>query len=467
MKSWEISSGVNGKLIYLNSVGYLPKRKQLNEAGECQPAKVIRGDPGAAAGQSFTAHDAAGARTNVRSPKGIDELIYSFEAAARRKYLASIQIAKAKTPSGWFQHYLEDRIVPSFKRIGFDDCLTRALFLMAAPSWEILGPISKSKHWCHPDLISEIEEIRGGILRKEARQRAAREWLVNAAHQDRFRAVKDLMDPVNLMDLLDNIATSWIILPRVYQHLEKHHSRYLPAYLRIIDREQNTECIRIFVGIMIHFTANFTLKFVAETHSKDILTKLLISGYEAMFWKNLRCPPEGLEDIAVFENFLNWINFFRARQGANDGINKRSTAGMEALQTNIFPSRSDRLPQWDDPSRDARLLLTLRHGSRGIQALLKYFDPGKPLTKASIGMPPHTQIKLQTLQSLFRSIKEGFHAESPRTQQSIRKFLVCLKSLINERLTPTSPSKNGCRNQLGFVGLRLSGMIQSLYDEIR
>jgi hypothetical protein len=428
---------------------------------------MIRGDPGAAAGQSFMADDETGARTNVSSPKGLDELIYSFEEAARKKYLTSIQSAKAKTPSEWFQHYLEDRILPSFKRIGFDDCLTRALFIVAAPAWEMLGPISKSKHWCHPNLIREIKEIRGGILLKEARRRAAREWFSEASHQDRLRAVKDQMHPGNLMGLLDDIATSWIVLPRVYQYLEKHHCRYLPAYLRLFDREKSSECIRIFVGIMIHFTANFTLKFAAETHSKDMLTELLISGYEAMFWKNLRCPPDGLEDIAVFKNFLNWINLFRSRQNAIDDIGKRKAAKMEAMQIKIFPSRNNQLPQRAASPLEGRFLLTLRHGSHGIQTLLKYFDTGPPLTKPSIGMQPHNQIKLQSLQSLFRSIKDGFHAESPRTQQSIRKFLVHLKSLFDKRLTPASPFKNGCRNLLGFVGPRLSGMIQSLYDEIR
>jgi hypothetical protein len=467
MKSWEISSGVNGKLIYLNSVGYLPKRRQPNESRNCRPPNTIRGDPATAADQSFMADDETGARTNLRPPKRVDELIYSFEEAARNKYLASIQRAKAKTPCEWFQNYLEDRILPSFKRIGFDESLTRALFIMAAPAWEMLGPISKSKHWCHPNLIREIEEIRGGILLKEARRRAAREWFAEASHQDLLRAVKDQMDPRNLMGLLDDIATSWIVLPRVYQYLEKHHCRYLPAYLRLVDREKSTECIRIFVGIMIHFTANFTLKFAAETHPKDVLTELLISGYEAMFWKTLRCPPDGLEDIAVFKNFLNWINFFRPRQDAIDGIGKITAAKMEAMQTRIFPSISNQLPQREASLQEGCFLLTLRHGSRGIQTLLKYFDPGPPLTRPPIGMQPHNQIKLQTLQSLFRSIKYGFHAESPRTQQSIREFLVHLKSLFNKRLTLTLPFKNGCRNLLGFVGPRLSGMIQSLYDEIR
>ena len=467
MKSWKISSGVKGKRIYLNSVGYLPKRRQPNESRDCRPPNTIRGDPGTAAGQSFMAGDETGSRTNLRPPKGVDELIQSFEKAARKKYLASIKSAEAKTPCEWFQHYLEDHILPSFKRIGFDESLTRALFTITAPAWEMLGPISKSQYWCHPNLIKEIEEIRSGILLKEARQRAAREWFAEASHQDLLDAVNDQMDPANLTGLLDDIATSWIILPRVYQYLEKHHCRYLPAYMRLVDREKSTECIRIFVGILVHYTANFTFKFAAETYPKDMLTELLFRGYEAMFWKNLRCPPDGLEDIAVFENFLNWINLFRARQGAIDSIGKRTAAKMEALLGKIFPSGSDQFPQREDPALEGRFLLTLRHGSRGIQALLKYFDPGAPLTKSPIGIQTHNPIKLHTLQSFFRAIKDGFHAESPRTQQSIRKFLVQLKSLFDERLTLSSPFKNGCRNLLGFVGPRLSKLIQSLCDEIR
>jgi hypothetical protein len=269
------------------------------------------------------------------------------------------------------------------------------------------------------------------------------------------------------MRLLNEISTSWIILPRVYHHLKKDHCRYLPAYLRFINKENNARCSRIFIRIIIHFTANFTLKFAAEIYPKDKVKQILVSGYEAMFWKNLRCPPDGLEEVFVFENFLNWIKVFHTRHNSVNGTENEMVSKMEAIQTKIFPLKSRKYPEQDDPVEDDRFLLSLRHGSRGIRALLRYFAQGHSFMKTAIGMRPQNQAELRTLQPFIQSIKNGFHAESPRTQQSILKFLAHLKSVFYDQQTLTSPVQNGSRSLIWFIGPRAVDMIKKLCDEIQ
>jgi hypothetical protein len=241
----------------------------------------------------------------------------------------------------------------------------------------------------------------------------------------------------------------------------------LPAYLRFINRETNAACSRIFIRILVHFTANFTLKFAAKIHPKDRVKEILVSGYEAMFWKNLRCPPEGLEEVSVFENFLNWIKVFQTRHHPVNGIENEMVSKMAAIQTKIFPLKSRKYPERDGPVEDDRFLLTLRHGSRGIRVLLRHFAQGHSFIKIGIGIPPQNQAELFDLQSFIRSVKNRFSSESPRTQQSILKFLSHLKSVFYEQQTLTSPVRNGCRSLIWFVGPRAVDMIQKFCGEIQ
>jgi hypothetical protein len=82
-------------------------------------------------------------------------------------------------------------------------------------------------------------------------------------------------------------------------------------------------------------------------------------------------------------------------------------------------------------------------------------------------MSPQNLPELLTLQSFIQSVKNGFNAESPRTQQSIRKFLKHLKSVLYLRQTLTFPVRNGCRSVIWFAGPRAVDMIQNLCDEIQ
>ena len=186
-----------------------------------------------------------------------------------------------------------------------------------------------------------------------------------------------------------------------------------------------------------------------------------------MFWKNLRCPPEGLEEVFVFENFLNWIKMFQTRHHPVTGTDDEMVRKMAVMQTKILPFRNSGYPQQDGPVADDRFLLALRHGSRGIRALLNYFSQENAFIKTAISMPPQNLPELLTLQSFIQSVRNGFNAESPRTQQSIRKFLAHLKSILYLRHALTSPVRAGCRSVIWFAGPRAVNMVQNLCDEIQ
>ena len=235
----------------------------------------------------------------------------------------------------------------------------------------------------------------------------------------------------------------------------------------------NVDAIRLKVGDNISgvvIDEKITVKLVSGTLivlSKDKVKEILVSDYEAMFWKNLRCPPDGLEEVSVFENFLNWIKVFQTRHSPVNDIENEMVRKMAAMQAKIFPLKSRVSPGRDGPVEGDRFLLTLRHGSHGIRALLRYFCQGHSFLKAAIGKPPQNQSELLSLQSLIQSIKNGFNSESPRTQQSILKFLAHLKSVFCVKQDLSTPVRNGCRSLIRFVGPRTVDMIQKLCDEIQ
>ena len=57
-----------------------------------------------------------------------------------------------------------------------------------------------------------------------------------------FRAYHDEF----YFDLLDDISTPWIILPRAFRFLKKSQCHYLPVYLKTIDRENRELCLKLF-----------------------------------------------------------------------------------------------------------------------------------------------------------------------------------------------------------------------------
>ncbi len=151
MNPKENSSGIERKVVDLLAAGYYQKELgHLNSRSRLPPHYHAKTEGQDSEPLNHRPPDVA-TRSSPCCTASLDEQIRVLEAAARRKYLTAIHTIKPELPSRWFRQYLENRILPTFSRIGFDDGLTRALFSLAASSWQWMGPVGQSRHWCHPD----------------------------------------------------------------------------------------------------------------------------------------------------------------------------------------------------------------------------------------------------------------------------------------------------------------------------
>jgi hypothetical protein len=396
-----------------------------------------------------------------------DTQIESHAEEAREKFYAAIQgMPEVELPL-WLNRLLERSIIPTLKRIGFDESFCWVLFKMAAPSWELLGPITDEEIWLHPILMKDIEKIRSGILWKTRKNSEYLSVLAGMNSQDLHSLAKKSTDPANLFALLEDISTPWIILPRAYDHLEKHHSHFLRGYLKYLNREQNSEFTRILTRIITEFIGNYTLKFINKIHPKDEMIDAIFYGYATMFWENLRRPSNGLEDGRNFENFLHWVKNFKNRFFYINCDMAMTIESMEDGKEKAFPVMNAFGLACDTPDDPDRFLVTLRHGSPGIEAAIKYFAIGSPLLKdATDGHLPYTAVPA-ALSVLFREIKKHYHTETLRAQEFIREFLLKLGAAYD--LTPINPvsADRQLPEQLRFVGPRVLSMVHDLSKTIR
>jgi len=331
----------------------------------------------------------------------------AFENIARHEYLKiSKSLSFPKLPP-WFRQRLEQSILPTLNRIGFDESFGRILFAMAASPWQVMGPANKKIRVFHPGIDQEIEEIRRGLLMQA-----------------------------------NEIATPWIVLPRAFSFLKEQDGRYLPAYLKTIDRETNEHCLKLFIRIAVEFVGNYALKFANNRYPPNQLAKLLYYGFSAMLWKNLRCPPEGMENCAVFDNFFKWINMLARKSDFLGREEMKSIDQMIEMKTTAFPTRN--FAHLKNHSREdaSHFVVTLRHGYLGIAAVLKYFgmDQFSETRLARDGFPGRSM--LNELHGLLHAIQTSYHSESIRTQEYIKQFLCRLESICDLMPSDLHPTAN-------------------------
>ena len=234
--------------------------------------------------------------------------------------------------------------------------------------------------------------------------------------------------PENLFDLLDEITTPWIILPRAFRFLKKRQCNYLPAYLKTIDRKIDESCLKLFSRIVVEFMGNYTLKFADRHHPLDRLTKLMFYGYSAQFWKTLRCPPEKLESSAAFDNFLTWICRLMRKSDFLGTEGSTSISRMIKMKSMIFPARNCSCQQISGRLDISPFIVTLRHGSMGIVTILKYFGVDQFLETRQIGDRFACQSVQEEVHSLLQIIQAKYHIESMQTKRYIKLFTEHLKS---------------------------------------
>jgi hypothetical protein len=368
----------------------------------------------------------------------------AFENIARHEYLKiSNSLSFPKLPP-WFRQRLEQSILPTLNRIGFDESFGRILFAIAASPWKLMGPANEKIRVFHPGIDQKIEEIRRGLLMKAKEINETFLWYAGTQPSSIPETIKNNMSSENLFDLPDKIATPWIVLPRAFSFLKEQDSRYLPAYLKTIDRETNEYCLKLFIRIAVEFVGNYALKFANNRYPPDQLAKLLFYGFSAMLWKNLRRPPEGMENCAVFDNVLNWINMLARKSDFLGREEMKSIDQMIKMKTTAFPTRNFALLK--NRSRDdmSHFVVTLRHGYPGISAVLKYFGMDQfSETRLADERLPGTSM-LSELHGLLQAIQTSYHSESKPTKEYIKQFLYRLESicdLMQSDLHPT-PTAN-------------------------
>ncbi len=395
-----------------------------------------------------------------------EKRIKSLEEEARGKYLSAIQAIPKVELSDWFIRLLENRIIPALRQIGIDDSFGWLFFKMAAPAWESMGPITDKEVWFHPIVIKNIEEIRNGILSKEQRGSESLSLLIGMPPQDLHSFVKERMYPESLVLLLNDISTSWIILPRVYDHLEEHHSQYLLGYLKYLDNETNPEFRKILSRITIEFVGNYTLKYISDIHPKGQMIDALFYGYAAMFWRNLRSPPNGFEDGLICKHFLYWMKSFQKRFGSINNDMARTIKDMEVEREKAFPVFNTFGLARDSHEDTGRFLITLRHGHQGIKAVIKYLGIGGALLKDMTDGCIAYEAVPKALIVLLREIKKRYPIESPKTKEFIREFLMKLRADYDLKRINSVSTRAELSEQLRFVGPRVLGLIHDLTRSI-
>jgi hypothetical protein len=357
-----------------------------------------------------------------------DEQLLALERIARCQYAKILESLTFKKPPRWFDQMLDHSILPTLQRIGFEEPISKAVFKIASSSWKLMGPLSEKIVAFYPTIHQEIEEVRQGLALKTCKGSDMLPRLTGARPQRISGTIRDIASPENLLELINEIATPWIILPRASRFLQKSHCRYLPVYLKTIERETRDLCLKLFSRITVEFVGNFSLKFADRHHPPDQLAKLLFYGYSALFWKTLRRPPENMANHAAFDNFYNWIYRFVHRSDFLGNEELASVSYMLKMKTMIFPARNFSSPQTHCEPNISRFIVTLRHGCIGIVTILKYFGVDQFLeTRQSASRFACPSIQKE-VRRLLHIIPTKYHLESKQTRENIKLFIECLRS---------------------------------------
>jgi hypothetical protein len=367
---------------------------------------------------------------------------------------------------GWFIRQLDNKIIPALTRIGFDETFARTLFQAAASGWQRMGHSTNKCIWFHPDITRSIETIRNEMISKSGSNpvRFSPSGVSNSSGLR--KSANNIVDEDDPSAIRQDRTSSWIILPRVYHFLEGEHSKYLLCYLDYLENEPSSEFRRILARITIEFVGNYAFKYRSKILSGCRMDTALFYGYAAMFWKNLRNPPQGFEDDLVFSHCLRWIKLFHSRCAELNSDLAVYISQMETYQQKAM-LMEDALHTPDNDHQDlGRILVTLRHGSPGRHAAIDYManwlnSTGRDQADrlSFVAMPV-------ALNKLFHTIKKQHPAEPPGTQKLMRKFLHKLKDNFAAKGADGIGNSNPSSEQLRFVVGRVLGLVDGLVGAI-
>ena len=356
----------------------------------------------------------------------------AHENIARHKFSNIKSNLKLELFPSWLDRKLGQSILPTLQRIGFDAQIARALFELTPADWKFMGPVNEKVIVFRPEINHDIAEVIAGLERRVVKNSGNSPRLEGTSPAFMTGTISDRASPEYLFELLDEIDTSWITLPRAFRFLEKEHSGYLPQYLKTLDRDTSESCLKVFSRIITEFMGNFALKFADRHHSPDQIEKLLFYGYSAMYWKTLRKPPTTMENSAAFDHFLNWISRLARRSSFLGSEAVRSVNQMIKFKSEVFPKTKNHQLQTCSWQSKSRFVITLRHGPLGIAAMLNFMGIDQFLKTRQIHGQSPFQSNQNELYRLLHTIQIGYYSESRKTRGYIRQFIGHLKSAYGQ-----------------------------------
>ncbi len=232
---------------------------------------------------------------------------------ARQKYEKALSQLRTEKCSLWFQHFLDETVIPQLQQIGFTPELIQALFEIAAPSWQKMGKGVYSCHWINPKLTQSLETIREGVINSAAKAKYQKTCMKNIPPQELHTHIQRANKPENLLSILDDIYSSWIILPRAFPLLEEKEGCCLISYLNYLNKEDTPEFKRILSRIITEFIANYSLKFASTNQPIQAVIKTIFYGYLTMFYVNSMSPSQEYKVMNLHCNFMIWLETFQKR----------------------------------------------------------------------------------------------------------------------------------------------------------
>jgi len=392
----------------------------------------------------------------------VSRAIEEYESRAWRSCDTSLKSMTLPKMPRWFDSVLNTRILPVLSEIGMDVSFARALLQMAMPAWELIGPMNDKTVFYEPEALSELQEVEQSLLRKAENIYATRFWPSLKAPQDFLNTVKQSLHPRNLFGLLDEVSIPWIILPRAYRSLKREHCRYLPLYLDMIVQSKNEQSLDKWIRIVIEFLANYSIKFANSACPGEKVRDFMVNGYEAMFWRNLKSPPAGFEDIRVFEHYYSWMTHSGSGLEVLDTLVPPAINRMKSGMRTIFPSGNGFRGGADKRQEVSCFQISLRHGCLGIITTGNYFWIGSLLNSRKGDEKLEYIPTLVALRSLFRRIERDFPYESKRTRYYIKDFLYQFETAYQKIRHSINELDFLSRDTLQFLTKQILSMIRKL-----
>ena len=398
----------------------------------------------------------------------LSRLIDAFEQEYREKYFSALSSLKRGKFEHWLDLILEKNIIPSLGHIGLDKHLCQTLFQIAAPSWQLMGPVCENTLLHNRIKSMDLEEIRRSFLCKAQQQAKISEKTADMDAQQLYMHTQEGMDPKNLDTLLSTVGTSWIILPRAYSLLKKENAHCLIHYLVYLNKEDNAAFRKIIIRIIIEFLANYSLKYLRCLPQREQIMRAVYYGYASMFCKNLKRPPEGLEDEEIYHYFLTWAKAYLNRSASLNTEMTETVEQMEALEKEIFSPKDCLSLPCDAVGDSDGLLITLRHGSKGVKAVSRYFgiadNTRSDLARSRLQYPAVPK----ALGPLVREIIRNYATETPRTRESITEVMLRIRNAYDiKKKVPSSNSQQNLYERLRFVGPRVVQIVDDVMNKNR